>query len=140
MDDCIFCKIIKGEAPCFKVYEDEKVVAFEDINPATEGHTLIVPKEHAENLYEISPESLAAVHVASRKVIHGIRKALNPVGVVAVQLNGRAVNQLIMHYHLHLMPRGADDPPLGASHCGTKPGDMDALKKTAEKIAAAIEA
>lgn len=138
MDDCIFCKIIKGELPCFKVYEDEKVIAFEDINPVTEGHTLIVPKAHSENLYEIDPESLAAVHSASQKVIRGIRKALNPVGVVAVQLNGRGVNQIIMHYHLHLIPRSPNDPPLGASAWGAKPGDMEQLKRTAEKIAEAV--
>ncbi len=139
MDDCIFCKIINGEAPCFKVYEDEQVIAFEDINPVSEGHTLIVPKEHAENLYEISPDSLAAVHLASQKVIHGIKRALNPIGVVAVQLNGRGVNQIIMHYHLHLMPRGADDPPLKASNAEMKQGDMEAIKRTAERIAAAID-
>ncbi len=139
MEDCIFCKIIKGEAPCFKVYEDEKVIAFADINPTTEGHTLVVPKEHAENLYEISPESLSAVHVASKKIIHAIRKALDPVGVVALQLNGRGVNQLVMHYHLHLIPRGKDDPPLNASNCGSNPGDMAELKKTADRIAAALE-
>ena len=139
MEECIFCKIIKGEAPCFKVYEDEKTIAFEDINPVTQGHTLIVPKTHAENLYEIDPESLSAVHLTSQKVIRAIQKALNPIGVAAVQLNGRGVNQIIMHYHLHLMPRSADEPPLAASDCGAQQGDMEALKRTAEKIAAAVE-
>ena len=139
MDDCIFCKIAKGEAPCFKVYEDDKTIAFEDINPVTKGHTLIVPKTHAENLYEIDPESLSAVHLTSQKVIRAIQKALDPIGVVAVQLNGKGVNQIIMHYHLHLMPRSADDPPLGASDCGAKEGDMEALKRTAKKISDAIE-
>ena len=92
MEDCIFCKIINGEIPCFKVYEDEKVLAFEDINPVAEGHTLIIPKRHAMDLWEISDEDLTAIHLASKKVIFGIKKALNPVGVAALQLNGRGVN------------------------------------------------
>ncbi len=66
MENCIFCKIIKGEIPSFKVYEDEKVYAFEDINPISEGHTLIIPKRHAQDLWEIEAESLAAVHLAPR--------------------------------------------------------------------------
>ena len=68
MDDCIFCKIVKGEIPSFKVYEDEKVFAFEDINPISPGHTLIIPKRHAQDLWEISGDDLTAVHLASKDV------------------------------------------------------------------------
>lgn len=138
MEDCVFCKIVRGELPCFKVYEDEKVIAFEDIHPVNPGHTLVVPKQHAENLYEIAPEDLTAVHLASQKVIGAMRKALQPTGVAAIQLNGRGVNQIVMHYHLHLIPRSADDPPLAASHWNARQGDMGAIKETAEKIAAAF--
>ena len=70
MAECVFCRIVKRELPCFKVYEDERVLAFEDINPIAEGHTLIIPKRHAENLWEISEEDLAAIHLASKKVAH----------------------------------------------------------------------
>ena len=138
MEDCIFCKIVQGEIPSFKIFEDEKVLAFADINPVSEGHTLVIPKNHAENLFEISSEDLAAVHTASQKIAQAIKEALNPVGVVALQLNGRGVNQVVMHYHLHLVPRAADAPPLPMSQWDLKPGDMDAIGQAAAKIAAAI--
>jgi histidine triad (HIT) family protein len=139
MEDCIFCKIVKGEIPCFKVYEDNSVLAFEDINPISEGHTLIIPKRHAENLWEIPSDDLAAIHLASQKIIHAIKEALNPKGVAVLQLNGRGVNQLVMHYHLHLMPRTADSAELPVSCWDLKEGDMEAIKKTAEKIASAVK-
>ena len=138
MEDCIFCKIVQGEIPSFKVYEDDDVLAFEDINPVSEGHTLIIPKNHAENLFEISSDDLAAVQAASQKVARALKQALNPIGVVALQLNGRGVDQVVMHYHLHLVPRAGDAPPLPMTHWELKPGDMAAIKQTAEKIAAAM--
>ncbi len=138
MEDCIFCKIAAGELPCHKVYEDEKVIAFEDISPVSEGHTLVVPKRHAENLFEISDEDLAAVHMAGRKIARALQKALDPIGVAALQLNGRGVNQIVMHYHLHLIPRLAGGPALPVSDWGAEPGDPEALAGTAEKIAAAL--
>ena len=139
MEDCIFCRIVKGEIPCFKVYEDERVLAFEDINPISEGHTLIIPKKHAENLWEIPGEDLSAIHLASQKIIHAIKEALNPAGVAVLQLNGRGVNQVVMHYHLHLMPRSGDKPELPVSCWDLKEGDMEAIKETAEKIASAVK-
>jgi len=139
MEDCIFCKIVKGEIPCFKVYEDDRVLAFEDINPISEGHTLIVPKKHAENLWEIPGEDLTAIHLASQKIIHAIKETLNPTGVAVLQLNGRGVNQVVMHYHLHLMPRTADGRELPTTCWELRQGDMEAIKKTAEKIASAVK-
>ncbi|UCB49006.1 MAG: HIT family protein [Deltaproteobacteria bacterium] len=139
MEDCIFCKIVKGEIPCFEVYEDDTVLAFEDINPISEGHTLIVPKKHAENLWEIPSEDLVAIHLASQKIIHAIKEALHPTGVAVLQLNGRGVNQVVMHYHLHLMPRAAERPELPVSCWDLKEGDMEAIRKTAEKIASAVK-
>lgn len=138
MEDCIFCKIAKGELPCFKVYEDEKVIAFTDINPVSLGHTLVVPKAHSENLHEIDLEDLAAVHAASQKILQAMKKALKPIGVAALQLNGRGVNQIVMHYHLHLIPRSEGSPPLPVSDWGAEQGDMDELKAVAEKISAAM--
>jgi len=138
MEDCIFCKIIKGEIPSFKVYENDKVLAFEDISPITEGHTLVIPKHHAQDLWEISDEDLAAVHLASKRIIRAIKDALSPTGVACLQLNGRGVNQVVMHYHLHLIPRLSGGPELPVSRWELREGNMDAIKQTAEKIAAAF--
>ena len=138
MENCIFCKIIKGEIPSFKVYEDDQVLAFMDINPISPGHTLIIPKNHAANLKEISDEDLAAVHRASKKVLSGIEKALKTTGVACVQLNGRGVNQVVMHYHLHLIPKVPGGPDLPVSTWEIIPGDMDEIKKTAENISDAL--
>ena len=139
MEDCIFCKIIKGEMPCFKVYEDDKVLAFGDINPVAEGHTLVIPKNHSENLWEIPGEDLAAVQLASKTIIQAIKDALDPIGVAALQLNGRGVNQVVMHYHLHLVPRMSGAPVLPMTSWEIKPGDMEAIEKTVWEIAAAIK-
>ncbi|MCD6561034.1 MAG: HIT family protein [Deltaproteobacteria bacterium] len=138
MEECIFCKIIKGEIPCFKVYEDERVLAFEDINPVSTGHTLVIPKRHAKDLWEIQGEDLAAVQLASKKIIQAMR-VLDPTGVACVQLNGRGVNQVVMHYHLHLIPRISGKPPLPITGWELRQGDLKEIKKTADKIASAIK-
>jgi histidine triad (HIT) family protein len=138
MEDCIFCKIIAGEIPSFKVYEDDNVFAFADINPINTGHTLIIPKNHAENLWEIAPEDLAAIHQASLNIAKAIKKALQPEGIAVLQLNGRAVNQVVMHYHLHLIPRCAGDPDLKMTEWELVPGDMKMIEETAGKIAQAL--
>jgi histidine triad (HIT) family protein len=139
MEYCIFCKIIKGEIPSFKVYEDDKVLAFEDINPISQGHTLVIPKLHAENLWEIPGEDLTAIHLASQKIIRAIRDVLNPSGVACLQLNGRGANQVVMHYHLHLIPRTSGGAELPVTSWELKQGDMEAIKQTAEQIAVAIK-
>ena len=138
MEDCIFCKIVSGEMPSFKVYEDDKVFAFEDINPVSKGHTLVIPKNHAQDLWEISSEDLTALHIASQKIIRAIKTVLDPLGVACVQLNGRGVNQVVMHYHLHLVPRSSGDPELPLTSWELRQGDMEVIKKTAEEIASAI--
>ena len=138
MEDCIFCKIVNGEIPSFKVYEDDKVLAFEDINPISHGHTLIIPKAHTQNLWEISIGDLRAIHGASQKIAHAIRVALNPTGIAVLQLNGRGVNQVVMHYHLHLIPRTQSSPELPVTTWELKEGNMEAIKETAEKIASAL--
>jgi histidine triad (HIT) family protein len=139
MEGCIFCKIIKGEIPCFKVYEDDTVLAFEDINPISEGHTLVIPKAHAPNLWEIPEQALTAVSLVAKKIIHAIKEVLNPTGVACLQLNGKGANQVVMHYHLHLIPRADGGPELPVTRWEIKPGDMDVIKQTAERIAAAVK-
>jgi histidine triad (HIT) family protein len=138
MEDCIFCKIIKGDIPCFKIYEDDKVLAFADINPITVGHTLVIPKNHSENLWEISDDDLIAVQLASKKIIQALKEKLNPIGVAALQLNGKGANQVVMHYHLHLVPRGPNESPL-PMNWEPKEGNMDAIQKASEKIKSAIK-
>ena len=139
MDDCIFCKIVKGDLPSFKVYEDDRVFAFLDINPVSKGHTLIIPKAHAENLGEIAEEDLMAIHRVSQKMYRAMQTALGADGVALVQANGKAVNQIVMHYHLHLIPRKNSESRLAATSWELVPGDMEAIKATSEKIAAAIK-
>jgi histidine triad (HIT) family protein len=140
MEDCIFCKIVAGQIPSFKVYEDARVFAFEDINPVSEGHTLIIPKRHAQDLWEMPPEDLTAVHLASKKIGTALKRVLKASGIAALQLNGRGVNQVVMHYHLHLIPRRADGPQLPMTQWEMKPGDMEAIGQMAKEIAAAITA
>ena len=136
MDDCIFCKIVKGEIPSFKVYEDKRVYAFADINPISDGHTLIIPKAHAENLGEIAEEDLMAIHRTSQKMFHAMRTALDADGVAVMQANGKSVNQVVMHYHLHLIPRKDSESRLKVTSWELVPGDMEDIKATSEKLAA----
>lgn len=138
MVDCIFCKIIKGEIPSFNVYEDEKVLAFEDINPVTDGHTLLIPKIHAQDLWDINEESLIAVQIASKKVIRAIKDVLDPSGVLALQSNGKGAGQAVDHYHLHLIPRLKESPELPMAQWELQPGDMEKIKETAEKLKTAM--
>lgn len=137
--ECIFCKIIRGEIPCFKISENEQVLVFADINPINRGHTLIIPKNHAENIWEIDPEDLSAIHRTSIQVARAMKEALGAEGIACLQLNGKAVNQLVMHYHLHLIPRTADDPKIAITEWELIPGDMKAIEETAGKIAAAMQ-
>ena len=139
MGDCIFCKIVSGDIPSIKIYENDHVVAFMDINPVSKGHCLVIPKVHAENLWEIPEAALTAVHTASKKIVNAMTRAMGPVSVAAVQLNGKGVNQVVMHYHLHLIPRAEDGEALALTAWEMIPGDMDVINRTGAAIAAAIE-
>lgn len=138
MGDCIFCKIISGDIPCVKIYENSQVLAFADINPIDTGHALIIPKAHYENIWEIPADDLAAVAQTSKIVAEAIQKTLTPNGVAVLQLNGRGVNQVVMHYHMHLIPRSAGSEALSMTAWELVPGDMDQIKRTAQTITAAI--
>jgi histidine triad (HIT) family protein len=132
----IFAKIIRGEMPCFKVYEDEHTLAFMDIMPQAEGHTLVIPKEPAENIFDLSPDGAAALARTAKKVAAAVRKATNAPGILLAQLNGAAAGQTVFHIHFHIIPRtsGIDL----ALHAREK-ADFTKLKALAEKIAAAME-
>lgn len=105
MNDCLFCKIIDGQIPSLKVYEDEHVYAFMDIMPLTKGHTLLIPKQHCKDLFEMSEDVAANLYKAAPKVANAIKAAFNPVGMNTVNNNGAAAGQTVFHYHLHLIPR-----------------------------------
>ena len=106
---CIFCQIVRGEAPSFLVAEDERTLAFMDIFPVAPGHTLVITKEHCENIFEASVEGLAAVAETSHRIARAIRDVLSPEGLGLFQLNGAAAGQTVFHYHQHLIPRSSGE-------------------------------
>jgi histidine triad (HIT) family protein len=109
MSDCIFCKIIIGEAPSYRIFEDEKTLVFLDIYPIARGHTLVIPKIHSETLYEIKAADMAAVGVTVSRVARVLKKVLKCDGINVYQGNERAALQEIMHVHFHVIPRWFND-------------------------------
>jgi histidine triad (HIT) family protein len=108
--DCLFCKIVAGEVPAARVHEDERTVAFMDINPATRGHVLVVPREHAVDLLEVDPEDLAACARAAQVVARRQHERLSAAGVNLLNSCGRAAWQSVFHFHVHVIPRYEGDP------------------------------
>jgi histidine triad (HIT) family protein len=132
----IFAKIVRGEAPCFKVYEDDKTLAFMDIMPQAEGHTLVIPKEGAESIFDLSPEGTAALIKTTKKIAAAVKEVTKAPGVMLAQLNGSAAGQTVFHIHFHVIPRtGGIDLKLHAR----EQADFEKLKALAAKIAAAIK-
>jgi len=105
MDECIFCKIIKGELPCSKVFEDEKFFAFLDIGPVNKGHTLVIPKKHYKNLFDMPEEELKGYMEAIQKVSKAVMKGVDADGVNINMNNESAAGQVVMHAHVHIIPR-----------------------------------
>jgi histidine triad (HIT) family protein len=132
VSDCIFCAIVAGDARSQIVDSDERTVSFMDINPATPGHALVVPKRHAENIHDIDPDDLAAVAVAARRLADRMRTALEPAGINLIQANGRAAFQTVFHFHMHVVPRYAGDgikmPWI------PKPGDEGEIAELADRL------
>ena len=108
--DCIFCKIVAGELPGEIVDSDERTVAFMDINPATRGHALVVPRAHSKDLIEIADEDLEATNVAARRLAARMDKMLNPDGFNILNCCRPAAWQTVFHFHVHVIPRYDDDP------------------------------
>lgn len=134
-EGCIFCRIVDGTLPCHRVYEDQRTLAFMDIFPVADGHTLVITKQHAATIFEADEASLAAVMAAARRIAHAIRRVLAPDGLMVFQLNGAAAMQTVFHYHMHLLPR-RDGEPL-ALHTRV-PGDPARLAEVAARLAAAL--
>jgi histidine triad (HIT) family protein len=107
--DCVFCKIRDGEIPSMRVYEDDRTLAFMDINPLNSGHCLVITKTHAPTLWESDPADLQAAIAAAQKVAVALKDAVKPDGLNMLQANGGAAFQSVPHYHLHLIPRWHND-------------------------------
>ena len=123
----IFARILRGEVPAHKVFEDTHTLAFMDVMPQSEGHTLVIPKCAAENLFDLPPESLAATILTTQRVAHAVKKAFDAPGIMIAQLNGRGAGQSVFHIHFHIVPRfegidlrfharGMADPQVLAGH------------------------
>jgi histidine triad (HIT) family protein len=129
-ESCTFCKIVRKEAPASIVYEDEEVIAFMSIHPINVGHTLVVPKKHYENIYEISEEETAYLYKVVKKLAHAVKQAVDAEGIRIVQNNGEAAGQVIFHMHVHIIPMNKNHSWL--PHAG--PRGADALENDAERI------
>ena len=109
MTDCVFCKIVAGQIPSTRVFEDEHTVAFMDIGQVNPGHVLVAVKKHAPDLYALDETQAAAVALACVKISKAIQAAFQPEGLSVYQANGEAAGQTVFHYHVHLLPRHAGD-------------------------------
>jgi len=131
-DDCIFCKIIRGQIPSFKVFENDRVFAFMDINPIQPGHSLVIPKFHTENIFEAPGEWAAATINGVQRLARAVNKTVQPDGINILQANGPGAAQSVFHLHMHVVPRIAGDEL--KMNWGIRPGDMDAIGALADRI------
>lgn len=135
-DDCIFCKLANGIIPTNKIYEDDDFTVILDLSPANTGHSLIIPKQHYENLFEIDDETVAKVFPLAKRIATVMKEELNADGINIVQNNGVAANQTVPHFHTHIIPRFDNDG------CGIvwppKDSDADELAALAEKLSARL--
>lgn len=106
---CIFCRVVAGEIPCAKVFEDELTMAFMDLGQVNPGHVLVASKRHAATLFDLSPEEAAAVMQTVQRVAFAVREAFDPPGLTLLQANGKEGDQTVFHFHMHVVPRHGDD-------------------------------
>ncbi|MBS1871422.1 MAG: HIT family protein [Actinobacteria bacterium] len=131
-DDCLFCKIVAGDLPATVVAEDARTLAFMDINPATRGHALVIPRTHVTDLHEIAAEDLHAVAAAAQRLAGRMRERLGADGVNLINSCGQAAWQTVFHFHMHVVPRYVGDPlelPWVPA-----PGDMDEIAAAGELL------
>lgn len=133
-DDCIFCKIANGIIPANALYEDDDFKVIFDLGPASKGHVLILPKEHFDNVFEMSDEYAAKVFGVAKKVAEAIKKTFNCDGVNILQNNGKAAGQTVFHFHMHIIPRYVGD----GINIGWTPGEIT-NEQIAEYVAAVRE-
>ncbi len=135
-DNNIFAKILRGEMPCNKVYEDDKVFAFLDIMPRSAGHTLVIPKAKAVNMLDIEPDDLCDLMRGVRMLAPVVKRAMSADGLLIQQFNEAAAGQMVFHIHFHIVPRFEGQP---LKPCASKMEDAEILAANAAKIIAAME-
>ena len=131
-DTCVFCRIAQKQVPASLIYEDEKALAFLDVRPLSEGHTLIIPKAHYETVFDIPQELITYLHGITKRVALAVKKATEADGISIIQQNGEAAGQEVFHLHVHIIPRyeGQKLP----SFSDVKETDREKLSQTAAKI------
>jgi histidine triad (HIT) family protein len=135
MNDCIFCKIIRGEIPSYKIYEDDETLAFLSTGPNNPGHTLVIPKDHVENVYEMDENHYGPVMRAVKKVAVAVKKGVNADGINVHMNNDGPAGQVIFHAHIHIIPRFKGD---GLTHWPGKQYKVGEAESIAPKIQAAL--
>ena len=136
MNHCIFCRIAAHEAPAYILCEDETSLAFMDINPASPGHVLVVSRQHAVNIFDVSPPALAGVMKTVQRVATAVNAAFLPDGLSIVQANGPGAAQSVLHFHVHVLPRSFEDGlPINWQ---LRPGERHAIEAAADRIRAAL--
>ena len=137
--NCVFCKIINGEIPSYKVFENEDVYAFLDISQVTKGHTLVIPKDHQANVFELQEETAAKLFSVVPKIARAVRDAFEPVGLNLLNNNGEAAMQTVFHYHVHIIPRYGKGDGFGAVfHSHQSEYSSEDLQELAQTIAKEI--
>ncbi|WHZ04462.1 HIT family protein [Neobacillus sp. YX16] len=135
MSDCIFCKIVNGEIPAAKVFENEHVMAFLDISQVTKGHTLVIPKVHKENLFELTPDIAKNLFESVPAIANALKEEYKPLGLNLVNNNGEQAGQTVYHFHMHLIPRYGQGDGFGAVW---KSNTSDYTPQTLKEMAANI--
>lgn len=133
MSDCIFCKIIAGEIPSSKVYEDEQVLAFLDITQVTKGHTLVVPKQHFRNMLDMDSESSSQLFARIPKIARHLQQRLNATGINVLNNNEEVAGQTVFHAHVHLFPRFSQQDGCDIRLTANQP-DFSALAQLAQEL------
>ena len=134
--DCIFCKILAGEIPSIKVFEDDQTLCFMDINPAQEGHVLVIPRNHWPDVHAIPDDAIGAVVRTAKRVAGAVNSALRPDGINLVQANGKGAAQSVHHFHMHVLPRRLGDEL--RLNWGLVPGNVDEITAVAGRIKAEL--
>lgn len=139
MDNCIFCKIIAGDIPSSKVYEDDQVMAFLDLSQTTKGHTLLIPKKHVRNVLEMDENTAQELFARLPKLARALQKATGAIGMNIINNNEEIAGQSVFHAHVHLVPRYNENDGIKIEYTTHEP-DFDALGKLAAQIADEVQA